>query len=487
MLRTLKVLFLVGLSSLSFAQKNTHTPYSVFGLGELKMNDYAAYMSMGGVSMAASDSTIVNHANPASYSFIGRYRPILQIGLDGRLSTFETSTATTNQRFFSLNQFQLGIPIRKRWGAALGIKPYSFTGYQVSNYVVEDADSTALYTSEGSGGVNKFYLGVAYQPVNHTSISTVKIWRKDSLGNKFEDSLKVSRTNILSIGANANYLFGATSRLRTFQYATSLSGLNSKVNNSLRFSDMIFDFGVNYQYSWTKSKFDGSNKKQNAIAIGITYSPKIQARAFQDLFSYSYLNFGGFNGSEILSDTIEFVRDNQGTVTIPETYKAGFEYRIGPTGFGNSSQLKIAGDVRHQRWSTYNEDFGATFTNELKDRTQFGFGLEYTPVAIPDPGITPFFNKIHYRIGGNYTMTELRVLNNLDNYTDLTAYGMSFGLGIPINVIPKSNTNINFGMNLGNLGTTDDGLIREKYIGLFFGISITPGVGDLWFLKRKYD
>jgi hypothetical protein len=64
---------------------------------------------------------------------------------------------------------------------------------------------------------------------------------------------------------------------------------------------------------------------------------------------------------------------------------------------------------------------------------------------------------------------------------------MSFGLGIPINVIPKSNTNINFGANFGNLGTTNDGLIKEKYVGLFFGISITPGVGDLWFLKRKYD
>ena len=451
------------------------------------MNDYAAYMSMGGVSLAASDSSIVNHSNPASYSFIGRYRPILQIGLDGRLSTFETSTTSTNQRFFSLNQFQLGIPIKKRWGAAVGLKPYSFTGYQVSNYVIEDQDSTALYTSEGRGGVNKFYLGVAYQPLNYTSIKTQKIWLKDSLGNKYEDSLKVSRKNIISIGANANYLFGSTSRIRTFQYSTSLSGLNSKVDNSLRFSDLIFDFGINYQYEWSKSKFDGSDKKHHGIAIGAAYSPQMEVRAFQDLFSYSYLNFGGFNGSEILSDTIEFISDNEGTVTIPETYKAGFQYRIGPTGFGNSSEFKFAGDVRYQKWSAYQENFNTSFTNELKDRMQFGFGIEYTPIAIPDPGITGFFKKIHYRIGANYTMTELRVLNNLDNYTDLTAYGMSFGLGIPINVIPKSNTNINFGANIGNLGTTNDGLIKEKYLGLFFGISITPGVGDLWFLKRKYD
>ncbi len=487
MLRTFKVFFFLGLATISYGQKNTHTPYSIFGLGELKMNDYAAFMSMGGVSMAATDSTIVNHSNPASYSFIGRYRPILQIGLDGRLSTFETSTSSTNQRYFSLNQFQLGIPIKKRWGAAIGLKPYSFTGYQVSNYVVEDADSTALYTSEGSGGINKFYLGVAYQPLNRVSDHKKVFFVKDSLGKEVKDSIKIQRTNILSIGANANYLFGSTSRIRTFQYATSLSGLNAKVDNSLRFSDLTYEFGLNYQFNWLRSKFDGSDKKQNGFAIGIAYSPELKVKAFQDLFSYSYLNFGGFNGSEILSDTIEFIRDNRGSVTIPETMKAGFEYRIGPTDFGTSSQFKIAGDVRYQKWSNYNEDFGSSFTNELKDRMQFGFGIEYTPVAIPDAGITPLFSKIHYRIGANYTMTELSVLNNSNNYTDLTAYGMSFGLGIPITVIKKSNTNINFGANLGNLGTTNDGLIREKYLGLFFGISITPGVGDLWFLKRKYD
>ena len=487
MLRAFKVLFLVLIVNCSFGQKGTHTPYSIFGLGELKSNDFAAFLSMGGVSLAGADSTMVNHSNPASYAFIGRYRPIFQIGLDGRLSTFETTTNATNQRFFGFNQVQLGLPIKKHWGAALGIKPYSFTGYQVSNYVVEDEDTTALYSNEGSGGINKFYIGVGYQPV-HTRKDTIKeIYYKDTLGNKITDTIYFRKEHHLALGANANYLFGSSSRIRSFQYASSINGLNSKVDNSLRFSGLTYEFGVNYQYKWSSSRRNGSLSKAHSVALALTYSPAVSVRAFQDLYSYSYLNFGGFNGSEITSDTIEYITDNEGSVRIPESYKAGFEFRIGPRFSENTSLVKIGGDVRYQKWSAYNEDFGSAYSNQLKDRLSIGVGLECTPVTQVDQGITPFLNKVHYRIGASYTMTELRVLNNSNNYTDLNAYGMSFGLGIPITVIKKSNTNINFGANIGNLGTTNDGLIREKYVGLFFGISITPGAGDLWVLKRKYD
>lgn len=493
MFRRIKFLFIsiIVLSTSGLAQKGTHSPYSSFGIGELKSNDYASFSSMGGMSMASVDSTIVNHSNPASYVFIGRHRPILQLGIDGRLSTFETSSASTNQRFFGLNQFQLGIPIKDRWGAAIGLRPYSFTGYQISNYITDtlssgDIDTTELYTSEGKGGLNQFYIGVGYQPIKKTTNSIKHINRKDSLGVSYADSINVQRTNYLSIGANANYLFGSSKRIRSFQFASLGNGYNSKVENSLRVSNFIFDFGLNYQYSWTKSDIDGKNKKSNSVALGASYSPAIKVNAFQDLYSYSYINFGGFNGSDIIVDTVEFINDNKGSIYIPESYKVGFEYRIGPNSITNSNLLKIGADAKYQKWSAYTEDFGETYVNTLKDRLALSLGLEWTPVALPSSR-SSFFNKIHYRLGFNYTMTELSVLDNLNNYTDLTSYGMSFGLGIPITIIRNSNTNINFGANLGRLGTTDNGLIQENYVGLFFGVSITPGSGDLWFLKRKYD
>ncbi|MBD3636545.1 MAG: hypothetical protein HUJ25_04320 [Crocinitomicaceae bacterium] len=489
MLRTARVLLIVVfISSVSYAQKGTHTPYSILGVGELKMNDYAAFLSMGGVSMANTDSTKVNPANPASYVYFGRLRPILQVGMNGRFSRFETTTSTTKQRHFGLNQFQLGIPIKKRWGAALGLKPYSFTGYKISNYTVEDGDSTELYTSEGSGGINKFYLGVAYQPLNFSYIKKKVRKQKDSLGIHL-DTFKLSRHHQLSIGANVNYMFGTSERSRTYQFAQYISEYNARVNNGLRISDVMYEFGLNYQLKWGVSNSDGKSLKGNSVSIGASYSPGIRLRAFQDLFAYSYQNFGTmFNGSENIQDTIEYVRDNQGSIYIPTSYKGGIEFRLGPISSSRSSQLRLGIDARYQQWSQYTEDFGSTFDNQLKDRLQLGFGLEWTPVTNKSELFNaPLFSKMQYRMGFTYTMTELQFETSPGNYTGLTSYGMSFGVGIPVTIIRNSNTNINFGANLGNLGTTENGLIQEKYVGLFFGLSITPGNGDLWFIKRKYD
>jgi hypothetical protein len=63
---------------------------------------------------------------------------------------------------------------------------------------------------------------------------------------------------------------------------------------------------------------------------------------------------------------------------------------------------------------------------------------------------------------------------------------MTFGLGIPVNV-NSTNTSINFGASLGSMGTTESGLISEKYFGFYFGLSIIPDRNELWFVKRKYD
>lgn len=487
MLRTLKVLLIVCITcSTSWGQKGTHTPYSLFGLGELRMNDYAAYTSMGGVSMANTDSTMVNPANPSSYSYFSRFRPILQVGMNGRFSRFSTQTESQTRGHFGLNQFQLGIPIKNRWGAALGLKPYSFTGYKISNYTVVDGDSTELYTSEGNGGINKFYLGVSYQPVKyfHSKLKPRKI--RDSLGIHV-DTHTVTRSHVLSIGGNFNWLFGTSERSRTFQFADELSEYNSHIDNGLRLSGINYDFGLGYQFRWGESNEDGKQLKGSSISFGATYSPGLQIRAFQDLFAYSFKNIGGvFSGIESIQDTIEYIRDNQGNVFVPDHYKVGFEYRIGPISENSSSQVRIGTDIRYQQWSAYNEDFGGTFDNQLRDRMQFGFGLEWTPVTIPNVR-TPFFSKARYRLGFSYTMTELQFETSPGIYTGLNSYGMSFGLGFPITIIRNSNTNINFGANLGNLGTTDNGLIQEEYIGVFVGLSITPGNGDLWFLKRKYD
>ena len=62
------LLVIAILSMDAIAQTGINSPYSRYGLGRLNNeNINAAYMGMGGLSIAIHDPTALNPANPASY------------------------------------------------------------------------------------------------------------------------------------------------------------------------------------------------------------------------------------------------------------------------------------------------------------------------------------------------------------------------------------------------------------------------------------
>ena len=468
----------------SYGQKGTKSPYSFYGLGELNYEGYAAFSAMGGIAMGNTDSAIVNTHNPASYSYISRNMPVFQLGMNGKLSTFSTSETSSTQRHFGLNQFQLGIPIKKNWGAGFGIKPYSFTGYTITKYIVDEGDTTQQYVNEGSGGIRIANFGLSYRPLAWSDTASIvrKISSKDTLSQGKFRYIKGYRTHNLSLGINGNYLFGTSEQIRSTEFIPStVTTFNARVVDGLRVSGLSWEAGLNYQFGFK------STTLTRILSVGATYSPATEVRAFQDVYSYSYI--GSFYRGQSVSvlDTIELVQDNQGLILKPEAYAVGFEYRFSPE--NSSSSLRIGADLKMEKWSTFYTSFSDVQNpGGLKDRMSVGVGLEWTPIS----GIsmldneTPFLAKLDYRIGFNYSQTELLVQDNVGNEVGIDNYGMSFGLGIPI-LAGNSNTNINFGASLGNLGTTDNGLIQERYVGLYFGLSITPLASTRWFIKRKYN
>lgn len=468
MLKKINLLILTTLAAGAWSQKGTQTPYSMFGLGELNQGEYAAFMSMGGISIANSDSTIANHNNPASYAYIQRYRPIFQVGLNGRYSVFNTSNTTSSQQHVSLNQFQLALPIKKKWGASLGLVPYSFTGYTITNYEVTDGDTTAQNINDGSGAISKLFLGVAYKPLNYSKLSTHYTKR---------DTSYTTKTHILSLGVNGTYLFGSVARTQSHELIGLPGAYNARVKTALRINAPQVQFGINYQYyfrpAYTDSLINGS------FSIGASYTPGMQLRAYHDLFAHNYKGSGDFSYTY---DTIEFVTDDKGYVYVPDQYKIGLEYRIGwkPSRKGERL-LRLGAELNYQQWSAYRENFGTeTSVPFYRDRLGLAFGLEFSPFVGNDPSIS-ILSRTNYRFGFNYTQTEL-VLSDIG----LNNYGMSFGFGIPLNV-NSTNTSLNLGATFGKMGTTESGLIEEKYIGFYFGISIIPDRNELWFVKRKYD
>tara|TARA_B110000037_G_scaffold97504_1_gene114290 strand:+ start:11428 stop:12891 length:1464 start_codon:yes stop_codon:yes gene_type:complete len=470
--------------NVSFGQKGSQSPYSSFGLGERNYDGYAVFSSMGEASLANIDSNIVNSTNPASYAYISRNLPVFQIGLNGKLSTFSTEANSTNQRHFGLNQFQMALPFKKNWGMAIGIKPYSFTGYTITNYTIDtESDTTLQAVNEGTGGVRIANFGISYRPMNSRKIHTIERLAPsvDTLSNA-PDTIKIIgyKSHKMSIGISGNYLFGTSEQIRSTEFIPSTTTTyNARVINGLRLSGLSTEFGVNYNYSFKSAKINRS------LGIGATFSPAAEVRAFQDINSFSYIG-SFYRGQAVqLKDTIEFVQDDQGIVLKPESFGVGLQYQFSP--YNSSSSLRLALDLKMEKWSAFYTQFSDVQNlGGLKDRMSIGVGFERAPTLGALMDRDKFFSRLTYRLGFNYAQTELLVKNNLNEEVALNNYGMSFGLSIPVRP-GVSNTNLNFGGSLGNLGTAENGLIQDRYLGMYVGISITPERSNRWFLKRKYN
>ena len=89
--------------------------------------------------------------------------------------------------------------------------------------------------------------------------------------------------------------------------------------------------------------------------------------------------------------------------------------------------------------------------------------------------LTSYFKRVVYRFGGRFEETGLQL-----NGESIDEFGISFGLGLPIG---GDFSNLNLGLEYGQRGTTNSGLIQEN----FFKLSIGLSLNDQWFVKRKFN
>jgi hypothetical protein len=91
-----------------------------------------------------------------------------------------------------------------------------------------------------------------------------------------------------------------------------------------------------------------------------------------------------------------------------------------------------------------------------------------------------YYKHIQYRAGLRYSQTAL-VLRN----TQLSEYAISIGAGFPVGTDYRGLNfgMINAGVEVGQRGTTADGLIRERFVKVRIGFTIN----SKWFTKPKID
>ena len=127
---------------------------------------------MGGVSVF-NDSIHMNFRNPASYtgknmfSFNNEGRLVkFTVGLGHSETDLKTSANSSETKNTSFEYLGLNVPMGK-FGFGFGLIPYSSVGYKLQS---SNLDNQLQYKYSGNGGLNKAFLGFAYQLSDNIAI-----------------------------------------------------------------------------------------------------------------------------------------------------------------------------------------------------------------------------------------------------------------------------------------------------------------------------
>lgn len=472
------ILFLFVLKSSFYkAQNNTFSPYSRYGLGDVNSTTFAHNAGMGGAYIALKPDSLmpifINAGNPAAYSLIKL--TCLEVGGTFVNSTFTGNNSSLNKWATNFAYGALGFPIRNNGGACFGIMPYSSVGYDLKNTVAEDGIGSVNYLYSGSGGLNKVFAGYGIMPFQNSLVKfrTHHLYVADSLKTLSKGAYKVKEfgnklLSDLSIGFNANYIFGSMEQTARVVYPSSIFFNNTYRERSLTLGDFTGNFGIQTAITIdsTKQK-DGLHKRRLNEKVKITFGYFMALNnALKVNYDAKVLNYILSSGSEVIRDTVLYIADQKGTITLP--LEQGFGI-----GFKKGERINMVADFAITNWSQFKY---LDNVSDLKDNYRVALGINYVPEKYA-AGSGAFFRKLNYRAGVNYQTGYINI-----NNTTISSYAVSIGVGVPVG-IGRLSSMVNISAQYGQMGTTSNNLIKENYWKVNFGFNFS----DRWFQKFRHD
>jgi len=140
--------------------QNTNSVYSRYGYGILDNPALGKSRAMGGIGYGLRDNGSINMLNPASYSAVDTMNFVFDFGVSSSYSRFEENGQKQSNPNGKFDYVAMKIPLKKYWGATLGLVPYSNVGYSFSSdETTSTGDVNYTKTYQGSGGLNAVFLG----------------------------------------------------------------------------------------------------------------------------------------------------------------------------------------------------------------------------------------------------------------------------------------------------------------------------------------
>ena len=410
MIRKIAIALLCTTAFFSYAQNSTISPYSFFGIGDLRPAATIDNQQMGGLGIY-TDSIHINLQNPAAY---GKLRlTTYTFGGSHREFDLKTFEDEQNTSVTSMEYIGLAFPISKKFGTGFGVKPRSSVGYALDSESIDENGDVVTNIFSGEGGLNSVYLSLGYEVLP-----------------------------TLHIGSTIKYSFG----LLENQRLQSVEGVQLGTIDTRESEVRGFDF--NY---------------------GLTYTPKIKEK--YTLFTSARVNtqanltsensqrIGSFSvssGDEV--EVVEVDLEAQGLkrteIKIPTRASLGL-------GFGVDRRWFVGAEYSYQDYGSFENPFISVENLEYTDASTIAFGMYF----IPDyASFTSYLKRVNYRAGLRYDKTGLVI-----NGKEINNFGITFGLGLPLG---GSFSNLNLGFELGRRGTTAANLIEESYFKMSIGISL---------------
>lgn len=439
-------------------QAQDNSPYSRYGLGDKFPSTNATNRAMGGVSAAYNDYYNINYNNPSSYAFfqatqeanshkLANGRAVLNVGVDAQNRTLIDKEA--QKRFGSsdivFSHVMVGMPLRKNWGMAFGLRPLHRIGYkmerkgQITDHRTNLPIDSGSILSEGQGGAYLATLGT---------------------GVKF----KAGKDAFLAFGVNGGYMFGKkdySTRISLIGTDALYAAGNKQTKTGM--GGLYFDAGAQYQFKVGKELYMGigafGNVKQNI---------KTSSEIINETFVYDATT--GYQRKDSISELTKA----DGSFDYPMSLTGGFilqKPQINPTA---DAGWLIGLDFTHTNWSAYRINGAAD--PDLRSNWQAKLGAELNPVRKKN-----YFSLVSYRMGF-FTGPDYVYVRN----TAMPTYGISFGMGLPL--INYNGAMARYQASVLNLAFeyvkrgNNKNLISENLFRISAGFSLS----DLWFIKRRY-
>ncbi len=439
-------LLILSLAFGAQSQTLTNHPISYYGIGEIGQQSHSIYDALGRSYVSYFDSSQLNVFNPSTYSNLTTGNTLLSIGINARASQYSQDAVKSNQIFALADHFALGFKMKKRMGLAFGLKPYAKRGYAFSETIYTGLDSLK-YNYNGRGSVSNFFIGFSF-------------------------ALVQTKNSYLAIGANANYLFGNVYNDRSSILISNTSYSGGLSSSSFLVKTIHLDFGFSY-----KQQFG----KHYQMSLGGTIDPSQKLNT-------TYVS--AFYTSNNMSDPTQY--DTLSTVTYSGHVISGLTYSIGMSNrfFFDAWKRKartlhpnLMLNLSYSFKSGFTHDFDSIAAWNSGNGQHFGIGIQFCPESKIYENIASLkaFDKLSYRIGAY--RDQLPYFKDQIQYVDK---GLTIGVGIPI-LAQQSLSTLNFGISLGQRGTFSAGHLMESYVGINFGVILSPARFEPWFRKRKLD